>query len=621
MRFALLLLLTSSAALAQSPAAMARRLAVRRDAAARAVAQAIDAERQARFLPARHGSVAVIGGAATGDAVRGLTTGLSDLVATDLARVHSLRVVERMQAQAIVRELARSGVDEWSRPRAWRLLGAADIVVVEAQASGATLRLTARVVNMARARVDATLAQSGSLDDVLGMQRRLSLDVLRALGVEPTAAERRAITDRRPVGVSAFVAWAAAMDAIESGDAPQAERYLRQAMEADPGVNAAFDASQLAAAGLATTLGGVVPMPGSGGAAGDDPSEAGLATEGNESEYGEAWFEGAGDRRLDLWEMAVPLSASLSLLRGRLDVSTIWSSNRADTPANDVFHAAGFTDVHLRFTQPVGTTGVSFSVGAALPTRDVHGVDDDIRRVPLPPDLLPTAMYRRRSAPSVSAGAFFTRSLGAWSWGAAAAGEWNGRYDELSPSLSTVAVEPGLRWRLRADGERPLGAGRLSIGSALMAVAPATRAGRAVTGGARALLRAAYTRTMGAADVEVGAWALRAEPVRLAGLPSLGSIGVQLRPGSTIGTLFAHARTDVGPVMVDAGFEAKRWTAFGTAAAELFVPRIGLTRALTRTMLAEVGADYVAGHFHEPPSTSDLPVRGWLLRIGFRFEP
>ena len=613
MRCLLLLAFCATTLAAQTPSALARRLDRRQADARRAVAQAVAAERQLQVLPARPGTVAVIAGTSAAGELRGLGTGLADLRSTDLSRVHALRLVERMQAQAIVTELTRSGVDEWSRPRAWRLLGASDIVVVEAQMVGASLRLSARVVNLAHERVDATVTQAGTLDGLFDAERRLALDVLRTLGVEPTAGERRMILDRPAAKIDAFLAWSAALDAIESGDVRQAERLLQRALDNDPGVNAAFDAGVLASAGLATALGGVVPMSGTAMSAGDDPTGDGLATEGNESEYGEAWFEGSGDRRLTLWEMAVPLSASLPLGRGRFDVSTIWSSNRADTPANDVFHAWGFTDVHARYTHPLGHSGASVTVGGAFPVRNAHGVDDDIRRVPLPPDLLPSAMYRRRSAPSASAGLFFTRSVGAWAWGAAGGGEWNASYDELNPTLHTVAVAPGMRYRVRADAERSWGPGRLALGASLMALSPAKRAGVSLSGGARSLGRASYSWPVGGMDLEVGAWRLHSA--------SVSSAGVTMRSASDITTLFASTRGHWGGWTLDAGVDVKRWSAGGANAADVVVPQVGFTRPLTRILLTEIGADYVTGHFHEAPSTTDIPVRGWMLRTGLRIEP
>ncbi|MHB8840081.1 MAG: hypothetical protein ACYC7F_14160, partial [Gemmatimonadaceae bacterium] len=532
MRFVLLSLLVATTAVAQTPTAIVRQYEQRRAQARRAVAQAVAAENQLAVAAPRRATVAVIADRTEGATIRGLGGGLADLLATDLARVHALRLVERMQAQAIIAERALAGTDEEGRPRAWHFVGASDVVVVDAAQSGPTLQLTARVVNLVRRRVDATVVQTGPLADLFNIERRLALDILRALGVEPTSAERRILADRPAANIDAFLAWAAAMDALESGDAPQADRLLRRALDVDAGINAVFDASVLAQAGLSASLAAVVPMPGALSVAGDDPTEAGLATEGNESEYGEAWFEGAGDRSLTLYEMTVPLSTSLPLARGRLDLATVWASSRADTPANDVFHAWGFTDVHVRFTQPLGASGVSFTVGGALPARDAHGADDDIRRVPISPDLLPTAMYRRRSAPSVSGGLFFTRPAGAWSWGAATGAEWSATYDEAAPSLHTIAIAPGMRWRVRADAARPLGDGRLALGASLMAFSPAKRAGAAITGGTRTLLRGSYALPVGAVDLEAGGWLLHASAV--------SSAGTNLRHASTITAGFAN---------------------------------------------------------------------------------
>ncbi|MBI2408935.1 MAG: hypothetical protein HYV19_11585 [Gemmatimonadetes bacterium] len=613
MKAVALLLCVATSLLAQSPSSVIRRLDQRRADARRAVSEAIAAERAATSQRPRRGTVAVIAGRVEGSDIRGLGPGLADLLTTDLARMHALRLVERMQAQAIVREAALGATDELGRPRAWHLLGAADIVVVDAQQSGSMLHLTARVVDVTNRRVEATVAQSGAVANLFSLARGLATDVLRVLGVEPTAAERRALTDRPLISLDAFLSYAAAMDALEGGDAPQADRLLRRAMDLDVGINAAFDAGQLASAGLATSLGGIVPVPGWSSGAGDDPTEAGLATEGNESEYGEAWFEGTGDRSLSLYELSVPFSTSLPLGRGRLDLSTLWASNRADTPANDVFHAWGFTDLHARYTQPLGASGVSWTVGGAFPTRDAHGADDDIRRVPISPDLLPSAMYRRRNAPSLSGGLFFTRPAGAWSWGAAGGAEWSASYHEAAPSLHTIAVAPGVRWRVRADATRPVGIGRLAVASSYMALSPATRDGASLRGGSRSMMRVSYARPAGNADIEAGAWMLHAAPVQ--------SGGVTLRPPSTISAVFANTRSHWRAWTLDAGVEVKRQVASGGNAADLVVPQVTATHPLGRVLLGELGVDYVSGHFHDAPSPRDIPVTGWMIRAGVRVEP
>ncbi|MHB8839240.1 MAG: hypothetical protein ACYC7F_09845, partial [Gemmatimonadaceae bacterium] len=122
-----------------------------------------------------------------------------------------------------------------------------------------------------------------------------------------------------------------------------------------------------------------------------------------------------------------------------------------------------------------------------------------------------------------------------------------------------------------------------------------------------------YALPVGAVDLEAGGWLLHASAV--------SSAGTNLRHASTITAGFANARTHRGEWTLDAGVELKRWVAGGGNTADLWVPQLAVTRPLTRIVLGELGVDYVAGHFHDAPSPSDIPVRGWLLRAGVRVEP
>lgn len=72
---------------------------------------------------------------------------------------------------------------------------------------------------------------------------------------------------------------------------------------------------------------------------------------------------------------------------------------------------------------------------------------------------------------------------------------------------------------------------------------------------------------------------------------------------------------------LETGLDVKRWAAGNANAADVVVPQASFTRPLTRMLLTEIGAEYVIGHFHEAPSTTDIPVRGWMLRTGLRVEP
>lgn len=609
---------------AQEPGAAARarhQLSQRALSARAATERALGAERElgARGLllpvPAR-GAVAVIADpagltGATPDRTA-LLAGIADLLTNDLAQMRGLRLVERMQAQQLITELGLPGVDAVTAPRAGRLIGAAEIVMVSGELRDGQLRLNARVFSVTRTGIEGSAAFAAAERELFSTERRLALSVARLLGHEPSAAERRAILDRPVTRIDAFVAYAAASQAAMDGELPRAEQLLGQALGLDASVNAAFDAAvlgaQLTAAGV-----NVVAAPSGQHETGEAPTDAGLATEGNDTEFGEAWFEGTGTRRLSVYEFAVPLGTSVGLGRSRLDVSTTFASNRVDTPANDVFHASGFTDVFTRLSLPVARSGVVAVFGLVLPTRDAHGVDDDIRRIPVTPDLLPMAMYQRRHAASASLGLLTSRSLGAWTVGAALAGEGTERFRQREPSLGVLSVSPGLRLRARLDAERNLpGDFRLALGSSVMMAGASTRGGASIRGGERVLVRASVDRPVGAVDVVFGGWWLRNAPVTAA--------DITVRDGSSVSSAFASARMHLGALALESGLEWKAWHARHQTAAQVLIPRVQADAPLAGALRGLAGVEYVRGSLHEPLDNRDVPVRGWQLRVGFQVE-
>jgi hypothetical protein len=608
----------------QEPAATTRaqrQLSQRTLAARAATERALRAERElgARglllSLPS-HGAVAVIAdpaglpGAAPDRAA--LLAGIADLLTSDLAQIRGFRMVERMQAQQIIRELALASVDASTAPRAGRLIGAGEIVMVSGDLRAGQLRLSARIVSVSRTSTEGTVTLAAAEGDIFPTERRLALSVARLLGHEPSAAERRSILDRPSTRIDAFLAYSAAVQAATDGELPRAEQLLGQALGLDASVNTAFDAAVLGAQLIASGA-SVVAAPTGQHETGEAPTDAGLATEGNDTEFGEAWFEGTGTRRLSVYEFAVPLTASIGLGRSRLDVSTTFASNRVDTPANDVFHASGFTDAFTRLSVPLAHSGVVAVIGAVLPTRSVSGVDDDIRRIPLTPDLLPMAMYQRRHAASGSLGLLTSRPIGAWAVGAAVAGEWTERFRQQEPSLAILSVAPGLRLRARVDAERNLpGDFRLALGSALMISGTSRRGGGNIRGGERLLMRASVDRPVGAVDLLFGGWWLRNAPVVAA--------DTTLRDGYSVSSAFASARVHVGTVALEPGLEWKAWHARQQIAAQVLIPRLQADAPLFSDVRGTAGVEYVRGSLREPLDNRDVPVRGWLLRMGVQVE-
>jgi TolB-like protein len=175
-----------------------------------------------------------------------LQKGMALMLITDLAKIERLQVVERIQLQALARELdlGVSGlVDADSAPRMGRLLGARHLVGgVLSDLPTDAFRIDASVLNVPR---DARLgdpASSGTLDELIRMEKEILFEVVRLLDLELTDAEREEL--RKPIArdVRALLFLFEGIHSSDQGDYDQAAQHYHKALELEPGLPAAESA-------------------------------------------------------------------------------------------------------------------------------------------------------------------------------------------------------------------------------------------------------------------------------------------------------------------------------------------------------------------------------------------
>ncbi|HEU4629808.1 MAG TPA: CsgG/HfaB family protein [Gemmatimonadaceae bacterium] len=234
--------------LEQRLAALARQEMV--VAARRAVAR----EAQLAAQPGSPSTVAVLPFAfhGTDSTLRPIARGLTELLAVDLSRVSALTVVERLQVQALLDELALAGAgrtDSATAVRTGRLVRAGRVVQgAVTQLGGSALRADAAVVDATTAEQLGAARGSEPLDAVFALEKRLALDVLDALGVQLTAAERRELAQRPTRQLAAFLSYSSGLLAEDAGRLDEAERLYREAVRLDPGFSMARSRGASAAA-------------------------------------------------------------------------------------------------------------------------------------------------------------------------------------------------------------------------------------------------------------------------------------------------------------------------------------------------------------------------------------
>jgi TolB-like protein len=141
--------------------------------------------------------------------------GLTEEIIADLAKVNALSVISRtssMQLKGTTKDVRTIG----------RELGVQYVLEGSVRKAGASLRITAQLVDTA---TDAPLwsdKYSGTLDDVFEVQERVSREIVKALGVRLTSDEQRRLSARAIADPRAFELYLLARHEIRRYAIPRA---------------------------------------------------------------------------------------------------------------------------------------------------------------------------------------------------------------------------------------------------------------------------------------------------------------------------------------------------------------------------------------------------------------
>jgi tetratricopeptide (TPR) repeat protein len=224
-----------------------------RASAERTARQALAREAELAQQSPEPRTLAVLPVVVAGDStLRPLSRGLAELMTTDLAYIRTLRLLERLQIGVLLDELKLAqgqAVDPATAARVGRLLRAERMVqgVLTIPSQRAPVRLSASVVaatGVVRPIGDVT----GPFKDLLGLEKRVVLDLAAQLGIQLTEAERQQILKQGPKNLAAFLAYSRGLEAMDRGDYSTAARQFQAAAQADPGFRAARQGQEAAQA-------------------------------------------------------------------------------------------------------------------------------------------------------------------------------------------------------------------------------------------------------------------------------------------------------------------------------------------------------------------------------------
>jgi TolB-like protein len=161
-----------------------------------------------------------------------LAQGLAAMLITDLKLAGtSLKVIERAQIAALLKEIAlgQSGMlDAGTAVQAGRLLGAQAIAFGSFMVLGGDVRLDARIIRVETSECVLASSIMGKKDDFMKLERQLAEKIATAL--KTTLASAPAARG----GMDAALLYSRALEALDRGDRPEADRLFAATVAADP---------------------------------------------------------------------------------------------------------------------------------------------------------------------------------------------------------------------------------------------------------------------------------------------------------------------------------------------------------------------------------------------------
>ena len=235
-----------------APAIRARQLLARRDQASALARRALIQEQQLAQQPGDARTIGILPLQIVGDSTyQPLSRGLAQMIISDISLLRQFRLVERLQIGALLDELRFSQgtrVDPATAARVGRLIQAGRMVqgLATIPRQG-PVRLEASVVQGTGEVANAEQV-NGQLRDLLRLEKDLVVAIVTRLGYTLSVAERRAILENGTQNLQAFLAYSRGLLAEDGGDFSRAALYFGDAVQADPGFQAAKDQQQANAA-------------------------------------------------------------------------------------------------------------------------------------------------------------------------------------------------------------------------------------------------------------------------------------------------------------------------------------------------------------------------------------
>lgn len=176
--------------------------------------------------------------------LRAFRKGLAAMLITDMSKIKSLKVVERLRLQALFQEmkLGQTGiVDDKTAPRVGNLLSAENLLV--GNLAIGSLRVSTSLVSASTARMEGSAAHEVEKEQFYELPKLIVADYARIKKIELTSEEMQAIGMPHTKSYQAFIYYGEGLDAMDEGRWQDAKDLFAKALKTDPEFDLAQDGS------------------------------------------------------------------------------------------------------------------------------------------------------------------------------------------------------------------------------------------------------------------------------------------------------------------------------------------------------------------------------------------
>jgi len=167
--------------------------------------------------------------------LRAFQKGLAAMLITDMSKIKSIKVVERLRLQALFQEmkLGQTGiVDERAAPRVGHLLGAENLVT--GNLAIGSIRATTSLISASAGKVTGSSTVEVEEENFYELPKLIIGNYAKIMGIALTSEEVKAIGIPHTKNYQAFIYYGEGLDAIDEGRWQDAKDLFKKALKLDP---------------------------------------------------------------------------------------------------------------------------------------------------------------------------------------------------------------------------------------------------------------------------------------------------------------------------------------------------------------------------------------------------